>query len=251
MARKFTYSAERQFATNPDRKKYVQSNYIRSAPGGRVSDASTSDGRIHSRRGCLYLLAEWKYASAMKNQICSFLAITSLLLFAIPPAHAQPPGTDWRIKLNQELPLLGHRNWIMIVDSAYPLQTSPGVETIETNDDLPRVARIVLDALDHSIHVTPNIYLDAELPYVTDQAAPGVSVYRQHLKEILNGRPARSLPHETLIKQVNDAGQAFHILVLKTNMAIPYTSIFLQLDCKYWPPQAEQQLRQAMGGISR
>jgi hypothetical protein len=190
-------------------------------------------------------------SAAMKNQFKSFLAITSLLLFAIPLARAQAPDTDWRIKLNQELPLLGHRNWIMIVDSAYPLQVSPGVETIETHDDLPQVARVVLDTLDHSIHVTPNVYLDAELPYVTDQAAPGVSVYRQHLKEILKDRPVKSLPHENLIKQINDAGQTFHILVLKTNMAIPYTSVFLQLDCKYWPPQAEQQLRQAMDGASR
>lgn len=187
----------------------------------------------------------------MKNQIRPILAITSLLLCALSVAHAQAPAADWRIKLNQELPLLGHRNWIMIVDSAYPLQVSPGIETIETNDDLLHVARIVLDTLGHSIHVTPNVYLDAELPYVTDQAAPGVSVYRQHLKEILQDRPVKSLPHATLIKQINDAGQTFHILVLKTNMAIPYTSIFLQLDCKYWPSQAEQQLRQAMTGAAK
>jgi RbsD / FucU transport protein family len=172
------------------------------------------------------------------------------LIFTAHAARAQAPNpetaTDWRIKLNQELPLLGHRNWIMIVDSAYPLQVSPGVETIETGADLPQVLRVVLGTLDHSIHVTPNVFLDAELPYVTDEAAPGASVYRQHLKEILHDRPVKSLPHETLIKQINDAGQTFHILVLKTNMAIPYTSVFLQLDCKYWPPAAEQQLRQAM-----
>jgi RbsD / FucU transport protein family len=178
------------------------------------------------------------------------LAASLALIFTAQASRAQAPNTetDWRIKLNQELPLLGHRNWIMIVDSAYPLQVSPGVETIETGADLPEVLWVVLGTLDHSIHVTPNVYLDAELPYVTDEAAPGVSVYRQHLKEILKDRPVKSLPHETLIKQVNDAGQTFHILVLKTNMAIPYTSVFLQLDCKYWPPAAEQQLRQAMGG---
>jgi hypothetical protein len=172
-------------------------------------------------------------------------------MLVVPVACAQAPDVDWRIKLNQELPLLGHRNWIMIVDSAYPLQVSPGVETIETNDDLLHVAHIVFDSLDHSIHLTPNVYLDAELPYVTDTAAPGVGVYREHLKEILKGRSVKSFPHETLIKQINDAGQTFHILVLKTNLAIPYTSLFLQLDCKYWPPQAEQQLRQAMKGGAR
>lgn len=175
------------------------------------------------------------------------LAVSLALIFTTYSSHAQGPDTDWHTKLHHELPLLGHRNWIMIVDSAYPQQVSPGVETIETGDDQLHVVREVLAALDHSIHVTPNVYLDAELPYVTDQAAPGVSAYRQHLKEILHDRTVKSLPHETLIKQVNDAGQTFHILVLKTNMAIPYTSVFLQLDCKYWPPAAEEQLRRAMG----
>jgi len=174
------------------------------------------------------------------------ISISLVLIFASHALLAQDGRTDWHYKLDQELPLLGHRNWIMIVDSAYPFQVSPGVETIETGEDLPRVLRQVLAALDHSIHLTPNVYLDAELPYVTDQAVPGVNAYRQHLKEILQDRPTKSLPHETLIKQVSDTGQAFHILVLKTTLAIPYTSVFLQLDCKYWPPQAEQQLRQAM-----
>lgn len=178
----------------------------------------------------------------MKKAIFAFL----LALVAAPILHAQSPDADWRAKLSAELPLLGHRNWIMIVDSAYPLQVSPGMETIETGADQLQVTRAVLAMLDHSIHVTPNVYLDAELPYVTDQAAPGVSVYRQHLKEILKDRPIKSLPHEALLKQVGEAGQSFHILVLKTTMTIPYTSVFLQLDCKYWPPEAEQQLRQSM-----
>ena len=193
---------------------------------------------------------EWRNGSAHPAMKKISLAVSLALIVTAHASHAQAPKTEtdttWRIKLNQELPLMGHRNWIMIVDSAYPLQVSPGVETIETGADLPQVVREVLAALDHSIHVTPNIYLDAELPYVTDELAPGVSAYRQHLKEVLHDRPVKSLPHETLIKQINDAGQAFHILVLKTNMAIPYTSVFLQLDCKYWPPAAEQQLREAM-----
>ena len=76
-----------------------------------------------------------------------FLVISLVLIFAANAAYAQGPDTDWRNKLNQELPLLGHRNWIMIVDSAYPLQVSPGVETIEAGADLPQVLRIVLGTL--------------------------------------------------------------------------------------------------------
>jgi hypothetical protein len=63
--------------------------------------------------------------------------------------------TDWQTKLAQVLPLMGHRNWIMIVDSAYPLQSSAGVETLETNTDQVEVIRKVLGAIDSSIHVRP------------------------------------------------------------------------------------------------
>jgi hypothetical protein len=59
-----------------------------------------------------------------------------------------------------------YRNWILIVDSAYPLQVSPGIETIETGATQLTVISAVLTALDHSTHVKPIIYLDAELPYV-------------------------------------------------------------------------------------
>jgi hypothetical protein len=30
-------------------------------------------------------------------------------------------------------------------------------------------------------------------------------------------------------------------------MALPYTSVFLQLDCGYWSPEAEKRLRTTMG----
>ena len=30
--------------------------------------------------------------------------------------------TDWQTVLKEKLPLLGHRNWIVVTDMAYPLQ---------------------------------------------------------------------------------------------------------------------------------
>jgi hypothetical protein len=175
------------------------------------------------------------------------IALVLLLFVSIiaVPCFAQD-DVDWRTKLGQELPLLGHRNWIMIVDSAYPLQTSPGIETIKTTGSQLQVIRQVLAMIDQTNHITPTVYLDAELTYVTDQLAPGVGVYREHLQELIKDRPVKSMPHEALISQINQTGQTFHVLVLKTTGTIPYTSVFLDLDCKYWPPAAEQQLRQSM-----
>jgi hypothetical protein len=162
---------------------------------------------------------------------------------------ANPHSAEsWRAKVNQELPLLGHRNWIMIVDSAYPLQTSPGVETIETNAPLPEVAQEVLRDLDKSIHVRPIVYMDAELPYLSDEDAPGVTHYRHDIQTVLGNRAVTRLPHEQILNKVDETGKIFHILVLKTTLAIPYTSVFLQLDCKYWSAASEMKLREAMKG---
>jgi hypothetical protein len=178
--------------------------------------------------------------------------IKYLLLFvlAVSPtvqATAQPESAQsWRAKVAATLPLLGHRNWILIVDSAYPLQVSPGVETIETGASQVEVLRNVMAQLDRSPHVTPNIFLDAELPFLTDQTAPGVTAYRSDLQTILQNRPVQSLLHEQLLAKVDEAGRTFNILVLKTRMTIPYSSVFVQLDCKYWTEDAERQLRETM-----
>ena len=70
-----------------------------------------------------------KILSAMS--LCS-----SILLAACQPAitHTTQKDddkvADWKTFLKEELPLLGHRNWIVVTDMAYPLQTNPGIKTI-------------------------------------------------------------------------------------------------------------------------
>jgi hypothetical protein len=173
-------------------------------------------------------------------------ATTLLMVMTGVAAHTQQPAPDWQTRVAQVMPLLGHRNWIMIVDSAYPLQSSAGVETLETNADQLEVLRKVLTAIDSSIQVRPIVYMDAELPYVTEKDAPGVTAYRAGVQSVLGGRSITSLPHEQIIAKVDEVGKTFHILVLKTTMTVPYTSVFLQLNCKYWSDDAEAQLRKAM-----
>lgn len=152
----------------------------------------------------------------------------------------------WQQRVKQELPLMGHRNWIVIVDSAYPLQSTPGVETIDTGQDQLLVLDFVLDAIKASRHVRPLAHTDTELQYVPENEAPGVERYRQQLKARLNGVPTDSILHQDLIDKVNELSKTFHVLVLKTTMTIPYTSVFLQLDCKYWSADAEKRMRSRM-----
>ena len=168
-----------------------------------------------------------------------------LVTFSALAVQAQ---TGWQQKVNDELPLMGHRNWIVVVDSAYPLQTSPGVETVETSTDQLVVLDYVLDAIKNSNHVRPLVHTDAELSYVPESKAPGVDRYRKDLNSRLAGLPSDSVLHQKLIDELNALGKDFHILVLKTTMTIPYTSVFLQLDCKYWSADDEATLRSDMGG---
>ena len=174
-----------------------------------------------------------------------FLLTLTLLVVSCMPVNAANP-VPWQTKVAQELPLLGHRNWIVIVDSAYPLQTSPGIETVETGTDQLTVVREVLRSIANSRQVRPVVFMDAELPFLTEKDAPGVTQYRHEIKSALNEIPVHSVLHEQLIQQMNQAGSTFHILILKTTLTVPYTSVFLRLDCKYWSDAAEEKLRQEM-----
>lgn len=153
------------------------------------------------------------------------------------------PSTDWRESISRQLPLLGHRNWIAVVDSAYPWQTAPGIETIVTGADQVEVMRHVIEAVDAAPHVRPVFLLDGELAHLPESDAPGVTEYRATLAQLLDGRDTEFLPHETIIKRLADAAGDFRVLVLKTSFTLPYTSLFIQLDCAYWSAEAEQKLR--------
>lgn len=177
-----------------------------------------------------------------------FLIVFCFVSAAFVPCLAQPPApaSDWRAKVAEAMPLLGHRNWILVVDSAYPLQSAPGIETIETGAGQLEVVRHVLGAIDRSIHVRPVIQMDAELPFLTEDDAPGVSAYRAEIGDLLHAYPIETVPHDRVIASVEEASKHFNILVLKTTMAVPYTSVFIRLDCKYWGADAEKRLRAKM-----
>ena len=162
------------------------------------------------------------------------------------PAAATGSHQAWRARLNDQLRLMGHRNWIAVVDSAYPLQTSAGIETIETNDDQLEVVKTVLGTIAKAKHVRPVIFTDSELKVVPESDAKGVTAYREALSNLLAKDEPQSLPHEEIISKLDDAGKTFHILILKTSLTIPYTSVFIRLDCGYWSADAEKRLREAM-----
>jgi hypothetical protein len=106
-----------------------------------------------------------------------------------------------------------------------------------------------LTEIENSIHVRPVVFMDAELPFISDSDAPGVSAYRSEIGKLLHKSSVQSRAHEALISDIAEAGKTFHVLVLKTNMTIPYTSLFIRLDCKYWTADQEKNLRLKMADV--
>ena len=154
-----------------------------------------------------------------------------------------PIETAWRKRLAEILPFLGHRNWVAVVDSAYPLQSGSGLEMQFAGEEMIATLEQVLAMIDASEHVSPAVFVDAELDDLTEDDAPGVTEYRERLQTLLRAQPVNRCPHEDVIRMLNDAAANFHVLIVKTTFTLPYTSVFFRLECGYWDEQREGRLR--------
>jgi hypothetical protein len=93
--------------------------------------------------------------------------------------------------------------------------------------------------------------VDAEFRHVTEEDAPGVSALRRELDYLLKNEKASELGHEQVIAKLDESSRLYQILILKTTLTIPYTTVFMQLDCGYWSDAAEKRLRHSLAnGVS-
>ena len=152
----------------------------------------------------------------------------------------------WKMQLDQELPLLGHRNWILVVDKAFPAQNAAGIITINTGEAFLPVLQYTLAQINSSTHIKPIIFTDKELNYITNKQVPEIEKYKTKLFEVIPRDQVQTMLHDSVFVKIAKASELFRIIVLKTEQVIPYSSVFLQLDCKYWRPEEEKQLRESM-----
>ncbi len=155
-------------------------------------------------------------------------------------------NTEWKAVLQKELPLLGHRNWILIVDKAFPALNASGMEVIYADDNLLNVLKYTLSEINSSSHVRPIIYVDKEMQFMTPQLEKGVDAFRDSLKNIVNNQTLYPELHDSVFTNIQKTAELFKVLVIKTNGNLAYSSVFLQLDCAYWNSKQEAQLREVM-----
>jgi hypothetical protein len=152
------------------------------------------------------------------------------------------PLSDWEQTIEKRLPLFGHRNWLVVADAAYPAQSRPGIETIVSGESQQAVVEKVLLCLRDCRHVRPIVHVDRELEFVDEKDASGVYSYRRWLHTALEGIGVNSAPHDEIIAKLDRAAEMFSILIIKSTMTIPYTTVFIELDCGYWNAESEARL---------
>jgi hypothetical protein len=135
--------------------------------------------------------------------------------------QANATRASWEGEFQSVLPLLGHRNWVLVTDKAFPLQNAPGITYINTNSQLLPVLEHVLASMHASTHVKPQLYTDRELQYLTPEMVPGITEFRDSLLAVLKGVPRQTIPHDSVFTTMQRAAGLFKIIVLKTEATIP------------------------------
>ena len=152
----------------------------------------------------------------------------------------------WKKEFEQLLPKLGHRNWILVVDKAFPLQSAPGIVTINTGEPMRPVLGELVRMLEKASHGKPVYYTDLELNSLSDDLCPGAEQARTEIFQALQDAQVNTILHEEVFSKIDTASKLFTTVVLKTESTIPYSSVFIELDCGYWSAAAEKALRTKM-----
>ncbi|WP_310380529.1 RbsD/FucU domain-containing protein [Flavobacterium sp.] len=182
----------------------------------------------------------------------TFLFFTVFLLFSctkpIPKLEEVIPSKsqNWKFEVEKTIQLFGHRNWIVVADGAYPKQSNPAIKTITVDANQLEVVQFVNEVVKKSTHVRANIFVDKEMAFVAEKDAKGIENYKTELGKIIDKNDIKTQLHEAIIKELDNSAKLFDVLIIKTNLSIPYTSVFFQLDCGYWNAEAEKNLRTSL-----
>jgi len=152
----------------------------------------------------------------------------------------------WISTLRHELGYLGARNWVVVAEAAFPIHSRRGLRVVRINGSIPEVVDGVERVIEEKYHVKPRLYVTSEAHSVPYDYAPGIRNYHEQLGEALHGRETVQLENDMLMRMLNDTSKLYRVLVIKTNTALPYTSVFMELGSGYWDGESESALREVI-----
>jgi len=172
------------------------------------------------------------------------LALSLIAALLTPGCGPLTDPGDWKASVARQVNQLGYRNWIVIAEASFPAHNRPGFRQVNASAEIPEVVDYVLNSIEQNQHVRPRVYLTRELRVVENDFAPGIDELRNQIKASLHGHEPTELDQQSLITLLESANQSFDVLVIRTPTALPYSSVFMELQPGYWDAESEERLRQ-------
>lgn len=150
----------------------------------------------------------------------------------------------WKGAVDRQVAQLGNRNWIIVAEASFPAYSRIGVRQVNADVEIPEAVDYVLNVMERTENTRPNVYLARELRSVENDYAPGIDPLRKSITASLHGHEAVQISHQSLQLLIEDANRSFDVLVIRTQTALPYSSVYLELLPGYWDADSEEKLRE-------
>jgi D-ribose pyranose/furanose isomerase RbsD len=174
--------------------------------------------------------------------VCRCLLVLGATLLSFG-CFGMPQDPNWQSAVQSQTAQLGYRNWIVIAEASFPAHNRPGIRQVNAPVGIPEALDYVLRTLEQTETVRPQIYVTRELRAVENDFAPGIDELRKRLEASLHGHETTELDQQSLLTLLEDASTSFDVLVIRTPTALPYSSVFLELQPGYWDVASETRLR--------
>lgn len=155
-----------------------------------------------------------------------------------------PLRRHWKSEVDHRVAQLGHRNWIVIAESSFPALSRDGLVQVEATAEVPEVLDHVMLALERTESVRAEVYLARERRSVTNEMAPGMDEMKVRVQQTLRGHETTEIDHQSLMTLLRQTQKHYQVLVVRTQSALPYSSVFLELRPGYWDAETEERLRE-------
>ncbi len=153
---------------------------------------------------------------------------------------------NWKEDFDELLPGLGHRNWVIVADAAFPQQTAPGIKTLVSGQEHLEVLEYVWQKLKEAPHVHPEVIFDAEFSRLSESDKAGAEGLLVKVCETIDCEESREVWHDDLLQILEEQGKLYTMLFIKTTSEIPYSSVFFNLGCGYWSANQEDSFRKRL-----
>ena len=175
-------------------------------------------------------------------RVCRWI-LTCVMVVSSLGCSIFPRQSTWKDAVNRQVSQLGYRNWVIVAEASFPAHNRPGFRQVTADVDVPVAVDYVLNSLERTQHVRPRVYLPREQRSVENDFAPGIDEMRKKIRASLHGHESTELEQQSLLTLLEDASRSFNVLVIRTHTALPYSSVFLELQPGYWDADSESRLR--------